>query len=85
MNGARFGLIAFSLLVGARSLAEPAEAQLTWARFPSLRALIVPRPEEEPWATVAWRSSLWEARREAARDNRPILLWQMSGNPLGCT
>jgi hypothetical protein len=30
-------------------------------------------------------SSLWEARRKAAAEGKPILLWEMDGHPLGCT
>jgi hypothetical protein len=30
-------------------------------------------------------SSLWEARKRAAAEGKPILLWEMDGNPLGCT
>ena len=51
----------------------------------SLRDLVKPGPKEDRWATIAWRTSLWEARQEAAKAGKPILLWEMDGHPLGCT
>jgi hypothetical protein len=27
---------------------------------------------------------LWDARRKAAREGKPIMLWEMDGNPMGC-
>ena len=32
-----------------------------------------------------WLTELWEARTQAAAKGKPILLWEMDGNPLGCT
>ena len=51
----------------------------------ALRALILPTEAESDWLRIPWRTSLWEARRVAAREGKPILLWEMDGNPLGCT
>lgn len=64
-------------------LAAPA-----WAWDPSIeekvRALL-PRPEEEAWLSVAWRRDLLAAREEAERVSKPLFLWVMDGDPLGCT
>jgi hypothetical protein len=38
----------------------------------------------EPWESIPWRASLWEARRESARTGRPLLIWAMNGHPMGC-
>jgi len=43
------------------------------------------RPKPEGWQEVPWRTDLAAARREAARTSRPLFLWAMNGNPLGCT
>jgi hypothetical protein len=48
-------------------------------------AYVRPRPEEVRWQTIPWQTDLWEARRLAAQQRRPIFLWAMNGNPLGCT
>lgn len=53
-------------------------------QFTALRDVIKPGPKEDRWATIAWRTSLWEARQEAAKAGKPILLWEMDGHPLGC-
>jgi hypothetical protein len=54
------------------------------ARFEQLHALIKPSAVEEKWAQIPWLASLWEARQRAAREGKPILLWEMDGHPLGC-
>ena len=46
--------------------------------------VIRPRAEELRWADIAWRTDLWDGSREAAALGRPIFLWAMNGNPLGC-
>jgi len=53
--------------------------------FLVLKQLIKPSPNEDKWAQIPWKISLWEARKEAARLGKPILLWEMDGHPLGCT
>lgn len=55
------------------------------ATYEQLFALIKPQPQESKWTRIPWLSSLWEARRRAAAEGKPILLWEMDGNPLGCT
>jgi hypothetical protein len=54
-------------------------------QFDKLHALIKPAAGEQKWAEVPWLASLWEARRRAAAEGKPILLWEMDGHPLGCT
>jgi len=56
---------------------------LSAASFPKLHAVIRPRPggfDEIPWLT-----SLWQARKKAAAEGKPILLWVGDGHPLGWT
>jgi hypothetical protein len=54
-------------------------------QFKQVRALVKPDPDEEKWTQIPWLSSLWEARQQAAKEGKPILLWEMDGHPLGCT
>lgn len=49
-----------------------------------LQALIKPGDNEDRWAGIPWMTDLWEARKKAAAEGKPILLWEMDGNPLGC-
>jgi hypothetical protein len=54
-------------------------------QFDKLHALIQPKPSEEAWLLIPWRTDLTAARREAAAAGKPLLLWEMDGHPLGCT
>jgi hypothetical protein len=46
---------------------------------------VMPSASEEAWRSVAWRTNLMEAREIAQKQNRPLFLWIMVGNPHGCT
>lgn len=48
-------------------------------------ALVMPTPKEELWRSVGWHTNLMEARLVAQKENRPVFLWIMVGNPHGCT
>ena len=74
-------LAGLCLMAGASRAADPIPA----ARFSALRALVKPTEGEDRWDRIPWRTSLWQARQEAARAGKPILLWEMDGHPLGCT
>ena len=55
------------------------------ANFREVLAFIRPRPGEVRWRTIPWRTDLREACRLAEQEGKPIFLWAMNGNPLGCT
>ena len=74
------GALGLFALASAHSAEPIAEGQ-----FAKLHALIKPAAGEQKWAEVPWLASLWEARRRAAAEGKPILLWEMDGHPLGCT
>ena len=46
---------------------------------------VKPGKDEDKWANIPWHPNLWEARKLAADKGKPLLLWEMDGNPLGCT
>ena len=50
-----------------------------------LQTLIKPSRDEDRWAAIPWLNELCQARQLAARQGKPILLWEMDGHPLGCT
>lgn len=50
-----------------------------------LRALIQGDDGHAAWAAIPWLTSMPEARKRAATEGKPILLWLMDGHPLGCT
>ena len=62
--------------------------QAEWTPGPrtieSLLSMIKSKSEEERWTDIGWETDLWAARRRAAAVNRPMFIWAMNGNPLGC-
>lgn len=46
---------------------------------------ILPRVEEEAYLEIPWRRNLHQARAESQLAGKPLFLWIMNGNPLGCT
>ena len=48
-------------------------------------AALLPHADEQAWRRIPWRSDLLVARREANAQGKPIFMWIMNGNPLGCT
>ena len=75
--------LAFSfawLAVGPATAAEPIRPE----QVGQLQALIKPGRGEDRWAAIPWLTDLWQARQLAAKQGKPILLWEMDGNPLGC-
>ena len=67
----------------AAVLAFGADDGLTKTEFESLHAKLKP-PAGEAWRSIPWSVSLVEAQNLAAREKKPILIWSMDGNPLGC-
>lgn len=74
-------------LIGVCCLVTIARADepLSPPDFARLHALIKPYPGEEQWTRIPWLTNLWEARKRAAAEDKPILLWEMDGSPLGAT
>ena len=54
------------------------------ATFDKLHALIKPDPKTS-FENVPWMTSLWQARRKAAAEDKPIVLWAGDPLPLGIT
>lgn len=48
----------------------------------AIRDTIAPKPEEEVWKSIPWKTSLLEARQVAAEEGKPIFVWSMDGHPL---
>jgi hypothetical protein len=76
-------LLAFPVWLGF-IFSLPAAEPIKPEQFGKLHALIKPRNDEEKWLQVPWLTSLWDARQKAAREGKPILIWEMDGHPLGC-
>lgn len=49
------------------------------ADFDKLHRMLKPQPGESRWMEVDWHPSVWEARKKAAAEGKPLLLWAGSG------
>ena len=83
MSRCRFALPAL-LVTAIAAHADPAKPALGDAEYASALKDIRPAPGEDRFAQIPWLTSLWEARKVAAKEGKPILLWEMDGHPLGC-
>jgi hypothetical protein len=52
-------------------------------QFDKLRALVKPKPGG--YDDIPWMTDLWEARKKAAAEGKPLLVWVGDGHPLGWT
>ena len=48
-------------------------------------ASVLPTTNEDRWLQIPWRQDLAAAFKEAEQQRKPLYLWVMDGNPLGCT
>ncbi len=60
-------------------------AALDSANFRDFIDFIRPQAGELNWLSIPWQTDLREACRMATEERKPIFLWTMNGNPLGCT
>jgi len=49
------------------------------ANFDRLHAMLLPQPGEAKWAELPWLTSLTEARKKAAAEDKPLLIWAAGG------
>lgn len=63
---------------------QAAEA-LTRGVYDRVLELVRPEGIDQLVGEIPWGIDLWQARRQAAAEGKPILLWEMDGHPLGCT
>ena len=63
---------------------QAAEA-LTRGVYDQVLELVRPEGIDQLVGEIPWGIDLWQARRQAAAEGKPILLWEMDGHPLGCT
>ena len=62
----------------------PRQRAIDEGTFKETMAFLRPKAEDMKWASIPWQTDLWEARRLAAETGKPIFMWAMNGNPLGC-
>jgi hypothetical protein len=72
-------LVAFGL-AGGTAFAEP---RLSDAEFARLSKQL--HVKSQTWASLPWKTSVTEARKQAAREQKPIFFNVNTGNGLGFT
>lgn len=69
------------LLISAGASAGPQE--LDTKSFEKMLKLVKPSPEESSWSDIPWIVDQDKARRKAAAEGKPLVVWNMGGEPLG--
>jgi hypothetical protein len=72
----------FSLILvttGAGAGPAIADPKISADRFDRLHRLIKPQAGESKWARIPWLTNLQEARKRAAAEDKPLLLWRAGG------
>jgi len=59
--------------------AQPSKDALTAKSWPGLHKLLLPQKGEYPWEQLTWYASLHHARKAAAAEDKPILVWVTGG------
>lgn len=62
---------------------KPRNSALSSREFEQFHSLIKPQRGEWKFAQIDWAPTIWEARKRAAKEGMPILIWYMVGEPLG--
>jgi hypothetical protein len=67
--------------------AAPSKNALTAKSWEGLHKLLLPQQGDYPWEQVTWYASLYHARKKAAAEDKPILVFGTGGagfnDPLG--
>jgi hypothetical protein len=74
----RCWLVLAGCLLCTPALAAPKD-NLSSEQLTALHRLIKPQPGESPWARVPWLTNLDEARRRAAKEDKPLFVWRAGG------
>ena len=76
----------FCLTLSGMSFGEaPKAPNVGSPEYERLVNVIKPAKSELNWLKIDWGTDLWEARKQAAEQGKPIFLWEMDGHPMGCT
>jgi hypothetical protein len=70
MSPRHLAALAVLALAGPAVAAEP---------FDKLHAFLKPQRGESRWMEIDWYPSVWEGRKKAAAEGKPLLLWAGSG------
>jgi hypothetical protein len=71
-----FLALALSAMLGLSRVraAEPGPAPIPPEKFAAIHELIKPQAGESRWREIPWLTSIWEARKKAAAEGKPIFI-----------
>jgi hypothetical protein len=77
--------LALLIACGSSGLARAEEPKtIPPEKFNNIHQMIKPQPGELRFHEIPWLLSVWEARKKAAEEGKPILVWAGSGGaPIG--
>jgi len=52
--------------------------------FKTLHKFVIGDTGQQKWNRIEWYTNLVEAREAAKTQKRPLFIWAMNGDPLGC-
>ena len=52
--------------------------------FEKVYNFVLPSTKESKWREVPWIPGLWDGMQAAKKANKPMFIWAMNGDPLGC-
>ena len=56
----------------------------TRQQFQTVADFVRPSEKDSRWRQVPWTPDLWEAIKTSSTKKKPMFIWAMNGDPLGC-
>lgn len=79
-------LFALVVMLQLRPLYAEPVPEIPTSEFARLTALIKPQKGESPWRDIPWLTSVSQARKKAAAEGKPIVIFTAAdGSPLSRT
>jgi len=78
----RYALMLWMAAAGGTLARGQEPAPLTPEDFTKIHAQL---RAKEKWESVPWKTDLHDAREVAIQEKKPIFIWAMDGQTLGCT
>ena len=75
----RLALAMLTMMLGAGVLMADEPRSLPEGEFEKLHNLIKRQPGESRWMEIDWHPNIWEARKKAAAEGKPIFIMAGSG------
>lgn len=76
--------LCFLVMLSSAMALDDAPKPIPIGDFDALHKMFKPRPGENRFREIPWLLDVWEARRRAAAEGKPLLVWSGAGGaPIG--